>query len=189
MAAGTNALSVTADALDLSNATLSGSNIALTTSTAGKSIVLGSTSDASAMAISTDDFGKLMGMDSLTIGDSSSTNPITVSSALTVSKPMTVTITAGGSFTVNEQITVSNGTFTVSGSGHTTHLNADIVTAGQAVNIQDSVILGGNVKIDTTNAGASAGAAVTISEVSSGVGGTVNSDSIVTPRSLRRTAR
>ncbi len=188
VATGTNQLSVKADAIDLSGATLSGSSFALTTSTAGKAIVLGSTNDSSAMAISTSDFTKLMGMDSLSIGDSSSTNPITVSSALTVTKPMTVTLAAGGSFTVNNQITVSNGTFAVAGSGHTTHLNADIVTDSQAVYIQDSVVLGANVKIDTTNGGTSAGAAVTIAEVSAGVGGTVNSDSSSTRRNLTVTA-
>ena len=153
LAAGTNALSLKADALDLSGATLSGSSVALTTSTAGKSIVLGSTSDSSAMAISTSDFTKLMGMDSLSIGDSTSTNPITVSSALTVSKPMTVTITAGGSFTVNDQITVSNSDgLTINGGTITLNGGSAFATDGVYNLIGYSGTLNGDATLLSLNA-------------------------------------
>jgi filamentous hemagglutinin family protein len=82
---------------------------------------------------------------------------------------------AGGSITVNGRLAGTNGaSVTLTGSGATTTLNADIVTSGSAITINDSVILGtpGTVTLDTTAGGTSAaGAAIHIT-------GAINDDTI-----------
>lgn len=71
---------------------------------------------------------------------------------------------AGGSVVVNGNITgTTNGSVTINGSGNSTTLNGNIVTAGGAIAINDGVTLGTNVQLDTTNGGAvAAGANISI---------------------------
>ena len=75
---------------------------------------------------------------------------------------------AGGAIVVDGQLdTISSttnnnlATITLDGPGSTTTLNAGIVTAGAAIDIQDSVVIGNTftILLDTTNGGAVAGGA------------------------------
>ncbi len=109
------------------------------------------------------------GFSQIVIGRADGNGAITIN-AITFNDPVLIrTPLAGGSITVNGQITgADNASITLTGSGSTTTLNANIVTAGTAIQINDSVILGTSVTLDTTNAGGSpAGANI-------GITGTVN---------------
>jgi filamentous hemagglutinin family protein len=79
---------------------------------------------------------------------------------------------ATGGIDLGSGLNAGNASVNVSGPGQTTTLNADIITAGAAITINDSVILGvpATITLDTTNGGAVPGGAnVTIT-------GTVNDD-------------
>lgn len=91
-----------------------------------------------------------------------------------------LSVAVGGSITVNSTLrttgTAGAGMILLQGGSGTVILNADIVTAGAAITINDSVILGNvlNVTLDTTNGGAvAAGANITIT-------GTVDDDTSAT---------
>ncbi|MDP2834180.1 MAG: filamentous hemagglutinin N-terminal domain-containing protein [Pseudomonadota bacterium] len=107
------------------------------------------------------------------IGRADGTHVIDVQ-AVTFLDPVTIrTPNVGGSITVNGQIT-GNGdaSITLDGSGATTTLNADIVTAGNFITISDAVLLGtpALITLDTTNGGGSpAGNNITVT-------GTINDD-------------
>ncbi|MBX6366728.1 MAG: filamentous hemagglutinin N-terminal domain-containing protein, partial [Rhodospirillales bacterium] len=79
---------------------------------------------------------------------------------------------SGGGITVAAGSPISStGSLTFNGSGAGTTLNADVVTAGAKITIDDAVVLGADVRLDTTNGGAAvAGADVTISGTTTGNG-------------------
>ena len=81
--------------------------------------------------------------------------------ALAIRDPMVFHASAtGGSVLVSGAITGStDGAVTINGSGATTTLDANIVTAGGAIQINDAVVLGTSVTLDTTNGGAVAAGA------------------------------
>lgn len=76
-------------------------------------------------------------------------------SDVTFKDPLTInTPAAGGHITVTGRLVgTDNATITFNGSGATTTLSADVVTAGTAIAINDSVQLGASVLLDTTNGG------------------------------------
>jgi filamentous hemagglutinin family protein len=90
-------------------------------------------------------------------------NPLTVQDPLTIQVPF-------GSIAINGTLRgTGNGSITINGSGSTTTLNADIITVGTPITINDSVILANDVRLDTTSD--AAGATITIT-------GTVNGSSL-----------
>ncbi|MFH0801083.1 MAG: filamentous hemagglutinin N-terminal domain-containing protein [bacterium] len=108
------------------------------------------------------------GFNRITIGSATGWHVITIN-AITFTDPVLIRTPDGGSITVNGQITGSgNASVTLDGLGFTTTLNADIVTAGNPITINDSVLLGSPavVTLNTAN-GVSAGADISIT-------GTVN---------------
>ena len=84
----------------------------------------------------TDILALAAGFNSIVIGYSTGTNAIVVTSAVTFTSPVTIQTPTGGSITVNDQIMGTGlASITLIGSGHTTYLNANIVTAGSADSI------------------------------------------------------
>lgn len=95
------------------------------------------------------------GFDSVTFGRSDGSHEIRVGS-LAMTDPTVIQTTAGGSiFVGNGGIAASdNASVSLLGSGATTTLEADIITDGQDINIDDRVLIGGDVTLST---GAGAG--------------------------------
>ena len=88
----------------------------------------------------------------------------------------------GGKIIVNGTLTgAGNATITLIGPRDTTILNGNIVTAGNAIAINDRVILNGNAGLDTTGFGDTAGASINIA-------GPVNADAAASSRSLTITS-
>ena len=173
--AGVNALTLTADEIDLNGGagSVTGSSTILLQPSAAATTI-GIAGGAGTLQLTTADIGALAnGFSSLTIGRTNGTGAITVN-AVTFNDPVTIqTPNSGGSITVNGQITGSDdASITLDGSGATTTLNADIITAGNPITISDAVIIGSPalVALNTTN-GAPAGADVTINGP-----GTINDD-------------
>jgi len=168
VAVGTNTLTVTADGIDFvgGEGSITGTgDILLQPSTVATSI--GIAGAAGTLGISAADIAALAnGFNLITIGRAEGTGAITID-AVTFNDPVTIRSPGvGGSITVEGQITGANGaSITLEGPGATTTLNANIVTSGTAITINDTVVLGTPVAIllDTTNGGASAaGADITI---------------------------
>ncbi|MCM8778356.1 MAG: filamentous hemagglutinin N-terminal domain-containing protein, partial [Candidatus Omnitrophica bacterium] len=106
------------------------------------------------------------GFSSITIGRADTNANITIN-PITFNDPVTIRAPSGGTLTVNGKITGSgNASITLDGSGATTILNADIITAGNPITISDNVLIdddaGTGILLDTTNGGASAAANVSI---------------------------
>ncbi len=120
------------------------------------------------------------GAASITIGQANQSGQITVG-AVTFRDP-TIIRSPGGSVTVAGQITgADDASITISASANTVTLGNNIVTAGNAITIDDgsggdtAVVLGASVVLDTTNGGSDpAGAAITIR-------GTVTGDALSLP--------
>ncbi|MDJ0595465.1 MAG: CHAT domain-containing protein [Pleurocapsa sp. MO_226.B13] len=86
----------------------------------------------------------------ITIGREDGSGTITVTDSVTFADPITLQTLSGDMF-VNGTITgTDNASITLIGSGATTTLNADIVTAGEPIAIDDSVVLGTDVILATT---------------------------------------
>ncbi len=102
------------------------------------------------------------GFSTITIGLAGNSVPITVhSSGATFSDSLTLNADGvGGSVLVSGTLSTAGNndaaTLTINGSGATTTLSGNLVTQGAQITINDAVILGSSVLIDTTNAGASA---------------------------------
>ncbi|MCY2965656.1 MAG: hypothetical protein NT069_18835 [Planctomycetota bacterium] len=80
---------------------------------------------------------------------------------------------AGGKITIDGNLTntlLANRSIQLNGTGSTTNLNADIITAGGAIEINDAVVVNGSRKLDSTGAGVPAGASITVN-------GTINGKS------------
>ena len=104
------------------------------------------------------------GASSITIGRTDSDADITIG-AITFYDPVTIRAPNGGKVYVNGLITgLDNASISITGLGATTVLNANIVTAGNAITIDDSVRVGaaGGVTLDTTGSGVTAGNNITI---------------------------
>ncbi|NJL30763.1 MAG: S-layer family protein [Phycisphaerales bacterium] len=105
------------------------------------------------------------GFTSITIGDAGSTLPITIhSSGATFSDSLTLNADGvGGSVLVSGDLSTAGNndaaTLTINGSGATTTLEANLITEGGAITINDAVVLDGAILLDTTNGGADAAGA------------------------------
>jgi hypothetical protein len=176
VAAGTDSLSLMADsiAFDGANFVSGTGKIELAPAAAGDSI--GVDGGAGKLQLDATTLGALKsGFSQIVLGRDDGSGAVDVH-AVTFSDPVLIE-SPGGSIAVNGQITGgANASVTLTGSGHTTTLNADIVTAGTAITINDNVLLGtpANITLDTTNGGGTpAGAAITIT-------GTVDDDMAMT---------
>lgn len=101
---------------------------------------------------------------SITFGRPGQTGAINIAGG-TFGQPVTFRANGpGGSIFLNGNLVgVGAGAFTFRGSGTTTHLFADIITAGTPIFIDDSVILHNSITLDSTSGGgAPAGANITI---------------------------
>ncbi len=78
--------------------------------------------------------------------------------------------------------TGAGSSITIYGSGHSTTLATDLVTAGAPIAIHDGVILAGDIRIDTTNAGGTSGGA------DIGIDGAIDSDAPTSAHSLTLSA-
>lgn len=101
---------------------------------------------------------------SITFGRPGQTGAINIAGG-TFGEPVTFRANGpGGAIFLNgDLIGTGLGSFTFRGSGTTTHLFADIITAGTPIFIDDAVILHNSITLDTTNSGGvPAGANITI---------------------------
>ncbi|MCX5704806.1 MAG: filamentous hemagglutinin N-terminal domain-containing protein [Candidatus Omnitrophica bacterium] len=183
LAAGANALILTADEIDLlggANSVTGSSTILLQPSAAATSI--GIAGGAGILDLSAADILALKnGFSSITIGRLDTSGLITVSvlaGNVTFYDPVTIQ-SPSGSITVNGLVTGSDdASVTIDGGGATT-LNANITTAGRAINISDNVLLGANILLDTTNVGG------TVTGAAIGITGTTDSSGANRNLSLR----
>ncbi|HWB13509.1 MAG TPA: DUF4214 domain-containing protein [Pirellulales bacterium] len=101
----------------------------------------------------------------IAVGSATATGTITVDAATTFTAPIEFDQKTGGAGKVIIDGRLTAPGITINGSGDTTTLNADLVTAGAPIVIHDSVVLGSpaTITLDTTNGGGVlAGAAITI---------------------------
>ena len=163
LAAGVNNLTLTANEIAFQGGenSVSGTGI-LQLQASSQDIEVASDSDNNTtLNISTEDITALDdGFASIVIGSDNENGTITIANPVTFSDPVTL---QSGNIVVNDTITgTDNASITLNGSGNTTTLNADIITAGNAIAINDSIILGTDITLDTT-AQASPGATIFIS--------------------------
>ncbi len=182
LASGAGVITITADsmALDATGAnSITGTGaITLRSSTVSRPVVVGAAGAATDLALTASEIAALTnGFSSITIGQAAGTGGMTVS-AITFNDPVSLLSSTGGTTSVNGQITgAGNASVTIDGFG-TTSLAAGVVTAGNAITISDNVSLGGNISLDSTNAGASAAGADLI------LSGTVDADLAASNRTL-----
>jgi len=94
------------------------------------------------------------GFSSLTFGGSANTGRITALSALTFKDALVLRATgAGGAIRIEQDLrnTTAGGTVTINGAGATTTLLADIITQGEAITINDRVVVLGDILLDSTD--------------------------------------
>jgi len=132
------------------------------------------------------------GFGSITIGGSTGTGVITVDGPVTFRDPLIIQqlLGGGGKMTINGDLigrgTLRRGTLerdgrtdlfddatiTLRGSGGTTILNGNIVTAGNSITINDRVILSSNATLDSTDNGRTpTGAGISIAGATNGDAG------------------
>jgi len=194
VAAGANSLTLVANGMDFSGGTGSVAGVSTLTLQpllATDSIGIGAGAAGTLHLSATDIAALADGWAGIVIGRADGQHAIDVR-AVTFVDPVTIRTPVAGSITVNGQITGNdNASVTLNGSGATTTLNADIITAGNAITINDAVVLGtpSSVNLDTTAAatvpvGADIQIAGTINDVSttsglvlkSGSSGTITLD-------------
>jgi len=174
---------LTADDIDI-NAPLSSTG-ALTLQPVTPSQSIGIAGGAGAFSLSSSDLANLTdGFSSITIGRSNGSGVITINAA-TFNDPVTIQAPSGR-IIVAEPITgTGNASIFLNSSesvGQQITLNAGITTAGQLISLEN-VVLGADVTLDTTNAGASpAGANITFRRT------TIDADSAANNRALTLTA-
>ncbi len=153
-AAGSRAITLTADEIDLlggANSFSGSSTLLLRPTAATVSIDIGSpTGGSGTLDLSDTDLAALAdGFSAITVGRADGQHTIVIGSA-TFRDPTTIRTPAGGSITLAGTLTgTGNASFLLDGSGATTFLNAPIVTDGDNVTIDDSVIVGAGASIDT----------------------------------------
>ncbi|RLG19584.1 hypothetical protein DRN74_06610, partial [Candidatus Micrarchaeota archaeon] len=171
ISSGTGDITLTADGIAL-GANISGSgDLLLQPSTTTTSIGIGG--GAGTFNLDDTEIGYLQdGFSSITIGRSDGQHAIDIST-VTFNDPVTIQTPSGGSITVNGQITGSgDASVTLDGPGATTTLNADIITAGQDITIDDNVVIGEGWTI-TLSTGATSAGDIHITGTTSGTAGGV----------------
>jgi hypothetical protein len=179
-AIGSGAITLTADDIDI-NAPLSSTG-ALTLQPVTPSQSIGIAGGAGAFSLSSSDLANLTdGFSSITIGRSNGSGVITIN-AVTFNDPVTIQAPSGRIIVAGPITGTGNASIFLNGGGPAAvTLNAGITTAGQLISL-DNTVLGADVTLDTTNAGASpAGGNITFR-------GTTEADSAANSRALTLTA-
>lgn len=163
-------ISLTGEEIDLVGATVvSSGDLLLQPFNPAQNITVGSTDDGNVgVDITTAELSNLTpGFNSITIGRSDGSGTISVVDDVTFFDPLTLQ-SPNGNINVNGTITGNdNASITIIGAGNTTTLNADIITAGNPIFIDDSVILSTDINLDTTAQG-QPGADITITGTTEG---------------------
>ncbi|MHB8157349.1 MAG: beta strand repeat-containing protein, partial [Desulfocucumaceae bacterium] len=166
LASGSGVISITADSITLGDTITGSSTLLLHPTTIDRNIHIGDgVPPPAGFILSSAEIALLTnGFSSITIGRPDGSGSVIIM-AITFNDPVTIQApVAPGSITVNGQITgADNASITLDGSGATTTLNADIITAGNPITISDSVLLGtpATLTLDTTS-GAPLGADIKI---------------------------
>lgn len=126
------------------NFSSNGGNLVITTFNPSGEILLG-TGNSNQFVVSNLD--RANGFNSITIGQNRNLGSITVNENLTVNDPLT--LQARNIFVNNTISGNDNASITLRGAKTTTTLNADIITQGNDITIDDNVILGNNVTLST----------------------------------------
>ncbi|MDA1165426.1 MAG: hypothetical protein O3B13_20200, partial [Planctomycetota bacterium] len=193
-AAGTGTISLLTDLLTLTSSTVRGAgSLVIEPLAANVSIGLGG--GTGTLNLTDTEIAQLAdGFSSITIGRADGQHAIEIDSA-TFTDPLTIQTPVGGSIRVMDSGATTVGlrgnddaTLTLDGPDATTTLQADIITQGNAILISDSVIVGANVMLDTTDGGNSAaGANITITGTTPS-DATVDADAAASNRTLTFTA-
>ncbi|NQV25070.1 MAG: FG-GAP repeat protein, partial [Rhodopirellula sp.] len=156
-ATGDGNIAFNANTLQLDTGIQGSRTLAINPLTPGTSIGIGNGA-AGTLNLSTAELANIQnGFNFISIGDGNN-GTITVNE-VTFNDPVSIT---GPEIFVNGQISgLDNASVTLHGAFATTHLNADIVTNGNDIFIDDSVILRTDVSLNTTS-GAATGASVTV---------------------------
>ncbi|NJL83641.1 MAG: CHAT domain-containing protein [Chloroflexaceae bacterium] len=101
------------------------------------------------------------GFSEIIIGRPDSSGILTIGEA-SFSDPVTFQAPQGEIEVIGQLTGLDNASITIDGSGNTTTLSASIITDSQPITINDSVIVNGDVSIDTTLDDGDAGAAIAI---------------------------
>jgi len=121
-------------------------NLLLQTTNPNGNIFIGSGNDTQFVITN---LNQANGFNTITIGQNNSLGNITVNETLTVNDPL---ILQASNINVNQTINGNdNASITIKGAKTTTTLNADIITQGNDIIIDDNVILGDNVTLATNN--------------------------------------
>jgi hypothetical protein len=183
ISSGSGTITLTADDIDI-NAPLSSTG-ALTLQPVTASQSIGIAGGAGAFSLSSSDLANVTdGFSSITIGRSNGSGVITIN-AVTFNDPVTIQAPSGPIIVAGPITGTGNASIFLNSSdsvGQQITLNAGITTAGQLISL-DNVVLGADVTLDTTNAGASpAGANITFRTT------TIDADSAANSRALTLTA-
>ncbi|ACK70074.1 filamentous hemagglutinin family outer membrane protein [Gloeothece citriformis PCC 7424] len=151
---GTNSLTLTSDnqinfpASGSGTVTSSsGSSINLNPITPSRNIVLGTSAAENSLQIRNISQLQFANLNQLTIGIENVTPNLEIAESITFSSPVTLQAL---NIQVNQSITgIEDASITINGSGNTTTLNADIVTEGNPITINDNVRVGNNVTLKT----------------------------------------
>jgi hypothetical protein len=165
-------ISLTADTINLNGTVQStgGGNLNLQPSDPGTPIALGDLPSGeegfAGFHLDSGELGRLQdGFGLITIGRADGQHPITVGpdgSTTTFQDPILIQTPGGGSTTIAGVLQgTGDASVTLTGSGGTTFLNNDIITFGRPITINDAVVLGADVLLDTTDDGA-AGANISL---------------------------
>jgi hypothetical protein len=114
------------------------------------------------------------GFASVTFGGASGSGQVSIEGSPSFNFPVVLRSPAqGGSFVINDDLRFTGrASITFVGSGATLFLNADIITQGTPIVINDSVVIGADVTLDTTDGGVfPAGAEITITGFVNGTDG------------------
>ncbi|MBT7081038.1 MAG: hypothetical protein HN929_06185, partial [Chloroflexi bacterium] len=161
------AISLTSNTIALGGNVTGSSTIVLQPYADSTTIGIGGTDATGAYNLTATEIGYLQNSFSgITIGGSSGTGAIEIK-AVTFKAPVTIrtNTTGGGTITVAEAIACTgDASFEIIGANATTNLNANIVTVGAAITINDSVVLGSStILLNTTDGGDADGANISIS--------------------------
>lgn len=187
LAAGGNNLTVTADEIDFptANSIGGGGTLTLQPVTPALAINVGGAAAPARLDLTATDLAALVeGFTQITIGRANGTHAIDIAATSFKDNILLQAPVGAGAITVNGPLdtlaSLDAASITLNGSAATT-LNANVVTAGGAIAINDDVLLGtpATIRIDSTNlGGVAAGATVTIT-------GTVNDVGAATGLDLR----
>lgn len=142
----------------------------------GLSVVVGGSVDSpGVLNITNAELARIgSGFASVTFGGASGSGQVSTVGNQTYNFPVVFRSPAqGGSFVINDDLRFTGrGSISFIGSGATLFLNADIITQGTQIVINDSVVIGADVTLDTTDGGVfPAGADITITGFVNGTDG------------------